>query len=486
MLKKERVMSHHRHGSGCFTFRPKMHVCKILLVVFLSLNLSGCIINDIPSGTGYTASNMCTGVFLSGIDEDRMANDYIATEVAPLPMIWEIDVDDEAKKVTVWDRIFRDRFEQTAVYRDGLGCSLIGTKSVDDLMAQVPDALLNIELPGFLPWPHGSAGVYPIRPRNVDIDAVNSAIDQAFLEDREALKNTVAVAIVYDGKLIAERYADGFTAQTPIIGWSMSKSVTSALIGIQKGWGMLDVTDDALFDEWIGTDRDAITIENLLQMSSGLDYLEASTGDQPDQALLLYSNDDHAAFMLSKELAHEPGTVWNYSTGDTQLLSKIVQDNVGGELKDSYAFIQQELFHKIDIAHAVAEYDPSGTFIGGARMAMPARDWARMGQLYLQDGVWNGEQILPQGWVDYATTPASTNSSYGAQIWLNTNLSMWPDLPLDTYGFRGYQGQNVIIVPSKKLVVVRMGYTFSVNIDPNAAPVEPTEQLVAEVIAAIQ
>ncbi|MDY6904370.1 MAG: serine hydrolase [Thermodesulfobacteriota bacterium] len=468
-----------------FAFRSRLSACTILFVVFLSLSLCGCIIEDIPSGTGYGASNICTGVFVTGIEETRMTNDFVAPEIAPLPLIWEVEVNHDDRQVLVYDRIFRNYYAATAIYREGLGCSCLGTKTVDELMAQAPDTLLHLELPRWRFWPHGSAGIYPFFPRNIDQDAIENAIDRSFAEDAQVPKNTVAVAIVYDGKLIAERYANGFTPFTPIIGWSMSKSVTSAMVGVQQGWGLLNVADDDLFHEWTGTEKAAITIENLLQMSSGLEYYEEPRGDNADQSRMLYTSDDHAAYMIEKELIHDPGTVWNYSTGDTMLLSKIVQDSVGGELADAYAFMQADLFHRVDIANAVVEFDPSGTFIGGARIAMTARDWARMGLLHLQDGMWDGERILPEGWVDYATTPTATNISYGAQIWLNTEQALWPDFPEDAYGFRGHNGQNVIIIPSRKLIVVRMGYTFNMLTDPVASAAEPTRQLVVDVMAAI-
>lgn len=451
---------------------------SVASLLILCLILPGCIIKDIQPGNGYSAKNICTGMFVSGIDRRAMANDYVAPEVDPLHLVWEIDVNRCRKTVTVQDIFFKDYYATTAIYREGLGCTCLIGKTRRQLMQQIPDNPPVLTLPDHLPWPHGSAGIHPEMPADVDIAAVKAAIDESFWEDAETPRQTVAVAVVHGNKLIAEQYADGFTPFTPILGWSMSKSVTSMLVGIQTGMGLLSVADPAPFEQWYGTPKADITIEHLLHMSSGLEYYEESRGENNNLADMLYSNEDYAQYMINRDLKHPPGTVWNYSTGETMLLSKIVQDNAGGTLADAYSFIQEELLHRIDIANAVVEFDPSGTFAGGAGFIMPARDWARLGQCYLQDGLWNGARVLPEGWVDYSLTPAPTNASYGAQIWLNGNRQTWPELPPDTISFLGHNCQRVVIVPSCDLVVVRMGYTFDYSAD-------PTEKLVKQIIAAI-
>lgn len=463
---------------------PKPHAQRYLAasisgaLFLLLLLISGCMLNDIQPGTGYAAKNICTGIFVSGTERRTMANDYVAPEVDPLHLVWKIDVNRLKKTVTVRDIFFKDYYATTAVYREGLGCTCLIGKTRRQLMRQMPDDLTQLSLPDNLPWPRGAAGIHPDIPAYVDMAAVQTAIDESFKENAGAPRQTVAVAVVHGNKLIAEQYAEGFTPHTPILGWSMSKSVTSALVGIQSGLGLLSVSDSHLFEQWEGTPKADITIEHLLHMSSGLKFYEESRGDNNNLAEMLYSTEDYAQYMMDRELYNPPGTVWHYSTGETMLLARIVQDNAGGTLADGYRFMQEELFHRIDIANAVVEFDPSGTFVGGAGFIMPARDWARIGQLYLQNGLWNGAQVLPENWVAYSLTPAPTKTSYGAQIWLNQNRKTWPELPEDTISFLGHNYQRVVIVPSHDLVVVRMGYTFDNSAD-------PTEQLVKRIMEAI-
>jgi CubicO group peptidase (beta-lactamase class C family) len=277
------------------------------------------------------------------------------------------------------------------------------------------------------------------------------------------------VLVVYNDQLIAERYAPGITKDMPLIGWSMSKSVTSALVGILVSQGKLTVKDPAPVPEWqaAGDPRHAITLEQLLEMSCGLAWEEVyETKPISDVNLMLFTKPDTAAYAAGLPLAAAPGTKWNYSTGTTQIISRIIRGTFS-EPKEYYAFPRAALFNRIGMRNTVLCPDASGTFVGGAFVFASARDWARFGLLYLHDGVWGSERILPEGWVAFTRTPApASHGIYGAHFWLNQGeikglgaSKLFADAPHDLFYCAGYQSQLVIIIPSRKLVLVRLGMT---------------------------
>jgi CubicO group peptidase (beta-lactamase class C family) len=247
----------------------------------------------------------------------------------------------------------------------------------------------------------------------------------------------------------------------------MTKSLTSTLVGILAGEGKLSLEAPAPVPEWAGAadPRRRITLEQLLWMSSGLRFSE-TYAEKPvsDVQLMLFTVPDTAAYAARLPLESEPGTKWHYSTGTTNILARIIRSAFLDE-KEHIAFPRRALFDRIGMRTAVFEVDASGTFNGGAFLYASARDWARLGLLYLNDGNWEGERILPGGWVAYATTPAPTaeKGDYGAQIWLNRGPQdhperrPFPDLPQDLFYFEGYQGQFVGIIPSRRLVAVHLG-----------------------------
>jgi CubicO group peptidase (beta-lactamase class C family) len=325
-------------------------------------------------------------------------------------------------------------------------------------------------------------------PVGVNGQRIERAIDRAFAEPgTDKRRQTRAIVLIYDGQLIAERYAPGFHKEMPLLGWSMSKSITNALVGILVRKGVLKLGDPAPVPEWHGPNdpRQAITIDHLLRMSSGLEFEEVYEPLR-DVTDMLYGSYDFAAFAASKPLETEPGEKWSYSSGTTNILSRIVRQSVPGFFEGYMNFIRKELFHKLGMSSAVIEIDPSGTHVGSSYAFATARDWARFGLLYLQDGIWQGERILPEGWVKYSTnpTPKAPQGEYGAHFWLNAGSSanpknrVWPGLPGDAFWAAGFQGQRVVIIPSKKLVVVRLGLT-------TAEEALDIESFIEEVIAAL-
>jgi hypothetical protein len=247
-----------------------------------------------------------------------------------------------------------------------------------------------------------------------------------------------------------------------MLGWSMSKSITGALIGILVKEGRLHPDAPAPVPEWKTTDKEKITLKHLLQQTTGLDFEEDYTKPS-DVTNMLFKEGDMAAFAAKLPLKDEPGTAFNYSGGNTNILSRIIRHTVG-EAKYA-AFPYQALFHKVNMYSALLEPDASGTYIGSSYCYATVRDFARFGLLYLNNGRWNSEQVLPVDWVDRSVRPsvADKRKHYGYQFWLNglsendLNQPWYPDAPPDMFFAKGFGGQGIYIIPSKKLVLVRTG-----------------------------
>ena len=459
-------------------YRPHLaSPIKICLALLCTILISGCSkINDIPIGTGYAAKNICSGYFMGGIDSDILTDRFISPQIEPLPPLLNISINDDDKTVYVEDIIFRKHFSAEAYYREGFGCTLMQNSTKEELDAQLPNPL-PYQLTEQLPWPAGKGGV--AEPQlGVNYEALNTAIENGFTENKNNTRNTMAIAVIHNNQLIAEQYAPEINADTKMIGWSMTKSFVSTLIGLLQDRGFLDITDPAPVAEWVNTDKEQITTEQLLHMASGLEWFEESQGPNADQGYVLHRTEDFSAFYTAQPLVAEPGTVYNYSTGASSLLGRIAQEQLGGDLADTYYFIQDALFHKINIDDAVLEFDTIGQPASGTYLWLTARDWARLGLLYLNNGNWFGNQVLSQQWIDQALTPSPSNPEYSAQIWVNTNKTVWPSLPENTFAFLGHQQQTVIIVPEHDLVVVRLGYSFEGGAD-------KLETLMAGIIAAL-
>jgi CubicO group peptidase (beta-lactamase class C family) len=302
---------------------------------------------------------------------------------------------------------------------------------------------------------------------------LSRALGDAFSEPEPARpRRTRAVVVVHGGRIVAERYAPGFGPETPLLGWSMTKSLTNALCGILVRQGKLDLSAPAPVPEWDrpGDARRSITVDLLLRQSSGLRWNEVYETSPFDSSVIamLYGlgHRDMAAFAASQPLAHPPGTFWSYSSGTTLILSRILRSLIGSDA-DYHAFPRRELFGRLGMRSALMEPDAAGTFVGSSYSYATARDWARFGLLYLRDGVWEGARILPAGWVDYTRTPApaAPHGEYGAHFWLNAGALARgaprpdPRAPADLFYASGHDGQVVAIVPSRDLVIVRAGLT---------------------------
>ena len=255
-----------------------------------------------------------------------------------------------------------------------------------------------------------------------------------------------------------------FTTDTPLLGWSMAKTVTNALVGILVKDGRLSLERPVAIPEWQtdGDPRRPITLDQLMHMSSGLRFNESAANPVSDVTVMLLHRPDAGRYAADQPLAAAPGTVWQYSSGTSNIVSRVIR-TVFDDDRAYLAFPRRALFDRIGMRHAVLEADDGGTFVGSSFMYATARDWARLGQLFVQDGVWDGERILPEGWVSYTRTPAPADPAkhYGAHVWLRVADQYSGDavLPADAFHAAGHAGQFVTMIPSARLVVVRLGLT---------------------------
>jgi CubicO group peptidase (beta-lactamase class C family) len=318
--------------------------------------------------------------------------------------------------------------------------------------------------PGEIPWPMGDAPDPEGFPAGVDQAKAEAAVEAAF-SDPDA--HTAGFLALYRGKIIAEGYAPGIHRDTQLESWSMGKSITGTMIGMLIHEGHFRLDDPAPVTEWQsdGDPRREITIRHLMRMSSGLKCsgrLESRNEWElgvADHVWPYHEAINVFEFMLNRPLEHQPDTVGRYRNCDPLSLGAIVRRTVEGQGEEYLSWPQRQLFDKIGIRKQVMETDLWGNFILTGFDYGTVRNWARLGQLYLQDGVWNGERILAEGWADFVSSPATAweEPEYGGQVWLN-RPGKEPNLPLDAFWFGGFGLQRVIIVPSLDLVVVRMGH----------------------------
>ena len=275
---------------------------------------------------------------------------------------------------------------------------------------------------------------------------------------------TLAVVVQHRGEVVAEAYAIGVTADTTLISWSMAKSVTHALVGMAQMDGLLDVRMPTGIASWQNDDRSLITLQDLLEMRSGLawieDYVEGNESDVIDM-LFGSGKEDHAAHAIDKSLTSTPGSEWYYSSGTTNIVARLLGNALGdknGSSDKTRSFIQKRLFDAIGMTSATMQFDAAGTFVGSSFVYATARDFAKFGELYLRDGKCGAKQVLPVGWVDHARAQTviddETGQGYGAHWWTQ------PGEPRSLIA-SGYEGQQIFVLPERDLVIVRLGKTVS-------------------------
>jgi CubicO group peptidase (beta-lactamase class C family) len=458
-------------------FKTRVKVVATWLLIMGAVYLIYFCFNMFPVISGYGAKSLCSCVYLQGRSETDVINQELGTILGKVGS-FSLNREDSSASGQV---LFM--FKKKAIYRKGLGCTLVSGLEEEELRAQnyfgKPSPEVNQDT---IAWPDGN--ILPDSfPKGINKEALDRIVGDEFIEKNpEAPINTRALLVLYDGAVVAEKYADGFDAKTPQMGWSMTKSITNALVGILVKQGRLKVNDPAPVPAWANDDRKNITLNDILHASSGLDWSEIYSRPS-DATEMLFQSRDAALFAYSVKASKKPNEKFYYSSGSTNIVTWIIRNEVGDD--NYHEFPYDKLFNKIGMTSAIIEPDPSGTFVGSSFSYATARDWARFGLLYLNDGVWNGERILPEGWVAYTTTPvpAAPMGEYGAQWWLNAGAKdnpanrKFPDVPTDAFLADGYEGQYVFVVPSKKLVVVRLGLSQKASPDMN--------KLIADIIGTL-
>lgn len=413
--------------------------------------------------TGYTAKCHCSNHFMT----DRPKIDVDTVDLDFLPVQASANIDTEQRTVTA--SLFGLGY-QKAQFKEDLGCVLIQ----DDDDYKVTYKKTSRERPE-LPYPYGDVVNPEDTVSGVDYKALRKAVDSAFdPAGRYHKQKTSAVVVIHKDTMLMERYGQGFDKNTPIIGWSMTKSIMNALVGMLIKEGKLSLDDDSLFPDWAADERKEITLRHLLQMTSGLDWQEVYDA-YSDATEMLYITEDVVANSIDNTLAHAPGTYWYYSSGTSNIISGLIRRQFSS-LEEYYDYLHQRLYGRIGMQSALIETDESGNFIGSSFGYATARDWGRFGTLYLNEGYWLDDQVLPEGWVDFTRSPApNSKGEYGGHFWLNVDQQYFPDLPGDMYSANGFQGQKTIIIPSKELVIVRLGYNSDFDFN----------QFISDIIAAL-
>ena len=395
--------------------------------------------------TGFAAKSVCSCTFEAGRNQQSIeAGD---NDINPVYLA-KNEINFEEKSVT--STVFGLK-KRIAIYKSGIGCVLVPEDLEQNTSFQPKRKIIVTNLP----YPYGTLPQNDTVFNNINYKLLDLAVERAFDCEGEDEKRTRAVLVIYKNQIIAEKYAKGFTKETKLLGWSMTKSITSAVLGVLEKQDKINLNQKNLFPEWKNDERSNITLNNLLQMNSGLEWVE-DYNTISDVTRMLFIDKDMTKTQLQKPLIGIPNESWNYSSGTTNLLSGFIKNQF--KTHQNYLdFWYAELIDKIGMNSMLIEADVSGNYIGSSYSWATARDWAKFGLLYLHNGNWNGEQIINKSWVNYSKTPTNgSNGTYGAQFWLNAG-GVYPNVPKDLYSCNGYQGQYVFIIPSKELVIVRFG-----------------------------
>nr|WP_286194602.1 serine hydrolase [Agrobacterium sp. Ap1] len=395
--------------------------------------------NLLRVGSGYAAKIVCSNVFIAGRDSDVILEQDVQAPGHPLLRLMGIAVDRDGKRVNA--ALLGSIAPSEAVYRQGTGCTVGAVGSVQSagnatrpVPESDPEAL----------WPEGDKA-----------DSEETLV--SILSDTALTGPGMrAVVIVSHGKIVAETYGEGFSKDMPLLGWSMTKSVNAAIIGRLMKEGRLSLDEKNLLPEWRDDRRALIRVSDLMGMESGLAFNE-NYGTVADVTRMLFLEPDMARFVESLPLEDEIGSRFTYSSGTSVLLSRIWMDRIGNR-DEALAYPSRAIFAPLGMTSAIMETDAAGTFVGSSYMYATARDWARFGLFLARDGVWEGARLLPEGFV--AQMHEANRSSGGRYSKMQTWLPKpGAGLPSDAFVISGHDGQNVFVIPSLDLVIVRLGLT---------------------------
>lgn len=404
----------------------------------------------LPVASGYAAKNLCSCTYVMGITEAKALKEDLG--FSPITLVQASLLKEEQAA----EASFYGLAKRKAIYREGLGCVLLNEVPESTLAGQS----FAPKLPKYDSLKDWFSLIDTVQILdNAQKSDLAAAINDAFVEsDPEKQKNTRAVVVLYKGQLVGEQYADGITPNTPLLGWSMTKSLTATMIGLLAEEGKIDIDAPAALENWQNTEKAKITVDHLLQMSSGMDFWE-NYEERSDANIMLWESDSMGKYAQSVPLAFEPGEQWYYSSGTSNILAMLARQYFNSN-EEYWNYMNRKVFYPIGAYNVTIEPDGAGNFVGSSFGWAPARDWARIGQLYLNKGQWAGQQILPKSWVDYVQQPvADSDGWYGGHFWQNDG-GRYPDLTRDLYSMDGFQGQRVMIIPSEELVIVRLGLTY--------------------------
>jgi len=447
---------------------------RIILGVLITLGVAiicfAVYLNSLmPIITGYAAKNLCSDVFVS----NRKPGDVEAVDLnfSFIKFTRNI-VNYDEKSVTshfLWGK-------SKAIFRTGFGVTLLRDITEDKLLkSKYPSGGDPGYLQDTIKWPLGDI----LPKKNTGIDTLKLwEISKRLITDNAYNGDAFAFMVLHKGIPVAEAYKPQFNRKTRLLSWSMAKSFINAMVGILVKQSKLDILKPTGLDEWKQDERSKITLNDLMQMQSGLKWNE-DYGNRSDVTLMLHCESDMGHFALARPIAYTTGTHWYYSSGSTNIVSKLIRRQF---VNDSayYVFANNQLFNKIGTPDAVFEADPSGTRVGSSYLYATARDYARFGLLFMNDGVFNGERILPEGWVKYTTSAASaSNGVYGSFFWINRSKRL-PSAPEDMFACDGHDGQHIFILPTQELVIVILGYS------PTSKGGMDTDRLLKDILSSLK
>jgi len=421
-----------------------------VLTLFAAVILSAAIyINSLlPIITGYAAKNLCSAVFVSA----RKPADVEAIDLNfSFIKYTHNNVNYDEKSVIshfLWGK-------SKSIFREGFGVTLLRDIPEEKLRKYRYPAGTNPRYSqDTISWPLGDI----LPETKTEIDRIKlGEISKKLITENAYNGDAFAFIVIHKGIPVAEAYKPQFNKNTKFLSWSMAKSFINAIVGILVRDGRIDISKPTGLEEWKGDERSKITLNDLMQMQSGLKWNE-DYGNRSDVTLMLHCESDMGRYALERPMVYPPGTHWYYSSGTTNIVSYLIRRQFSSDSL-YYTFVNTRLFNKIGIPDAIFEVDASGTRVGSSYLYATARDYARFALLYQNDGIFNGERILPEGWVKYSTTTASaSNGAYGSFFWINKNKGL-PSAPEDMYMCVGHDGQRIFIMPTEKLIVVVLGYS---------------------------